>query len=632
MNINALSFYSLLIQMTDCGTSMCPVCPTTSGPCVGVLGGADPSQRTGALPDHTNKLWEYGNSNYMASLRKTDTENTCGDNTGLGLLNASGYCIPGSIGENNSTRRNSALTVGAQLDSTDHDTDNNKMSLDNFALSMADVFPITSLHKKWGAGGGDPPFNRGVNSKNVYIGGGTEKVTYTLSGVNVSMDQKVLYMEAHGDKYSGMVGGIGQGNGGAPRKKPKMCYNKTSKKFESADSAGNCADGSVDMPQCPNWTELTSTDGVGWNKRVGGCGTTRENFGPGVYNMLCYVPKTDDVSNGGRGYVFAIWPFHYEEIYSLNKSDPSDIKSQYRVDKTYPCFNQCDPPETVKSGHATCPFNGTNNCKDYGDLFSVINHEIDIEIPANSPQLDWEKDLTWGTMNCNTWDSDIDNYDADSGVFYTQVAAKQKDNKTFISDQSESSTSKDYHWYTIDWSVDNDDFTKNYVKFYFDDPFDPTGKTTINGKPLPMKPGGDPVHGTKRFVPTRAGRLNFGPWFGWWGYNGQQKGSVPNFDTAKVRMAHMSIIPQSDGKGGTTGFDFPQSYDQPGVSCDFANLYSKSGGNVPPPPDTPPEPITRKIPKGLKWWVWFLIILSIVLVIAGIIGVVFFIKKKKSRK
>ena len=101
------------------------------------------------------------------------------------------------------------------------------------------------------------------------------------------------------------------------------------------------------------------------------------------------VPKTADKDTDGRGYVFAMWPFHYSEIYT-SASGPT---SQYRDPSTFPCFKQTDggdgkPPP--------CPANT-------GDMMSVPNYEYDIEIPANSPQFatnhdQWKKHLTWSTM------------------------------------------------------------------------------------------------------------------------------------------------------------------------------------------------------------------------------------------
>ena len=40
-------------------------------------------------------------------------------------------------------------------------------------------------------------------------------------------------------------------------------------------------------------------------------------------------------------------------------------------------------------------------------------------------------------------------------------------------DDDDPSKTKDYHWFTIDWYVDDDNPENNYVAFYFDDPFDP---------------------------------------------------------------------------------------------------------------------------------------------------------------
>ena len=97
-------------------------------------------------------------------------------------------------------------------------------------------------------------------------------------------------------------------------------------------------------------------------------------------------------------------------------------------------------------------------------FFSVINHEIDIEIPTNSNSvdgpLDWKTEMTWDTMNCNTWVQDRNNYDLNTGAYYTQVG-KKAEKGTFISSDG------NYHWYTIDWYVDNNDFTKKLCCILF---------------------------------------------------------------------------------------------------------------------------------------------------------------------
>ena len=162
---------------------------------------------------------------------------------------------------------------------------------------------------------------------------------------------------------------------------------------------------------------------------------TRDNYGPGVYNILAYVPEgnsKDDIKNGnGVGYVFAIWPFHYEEIYDKAGVD-SQVRGKLAANSSQTDFvgyNSCDGDQcnnsytgceygvdgSIKCGSdftknndtsgiqgptsntpnsskfsssisSDCPSNNTTgygNCSN--DYYSVINHEIDIEIPNNSP-------------------------------------------------------------------------------------------------------------------------------------------------------------------------------------------------------------------------------------------------------
>ena len=624
-------------------------------------------------------------------------------------------------------------------------------------------FPIVALHKVWGSGtdpngcaerGCDvkdnPLNNRGVNGKCVYISKEKQSIRFpdpSTRGRYCSSSQRVLMMEAHGDLYAGDIGGLKKGgkdvdgransciirsepSEGVPGGRPRFATSYT----DCGDAAGTeCQMGEsvntdvgcrVDLPKCPNWVELTKeADGDGWNKRVGGCGATRDSYGPGVYNLLCYLPGTKNENDtlgkeisrklnrpAMRGYVFAIWPFHYEEIYARDATkNKGQTPGQYRLQRDFPCFNSCDGPEyceakrqpynftyMTKDNHPVagtfpCPQAGTvsnSECnpkdatcvkgsQDAGSLinmqewwgknlqvpkpsnseessniqscamaleaattgtscrvkekldreydsFSVINHEIDIEIPTNAPGLDWDRDMTWDTMNANLWLNDINNYDADTGAYYS-LAANRADNpdKPGVAFMSESpdddipSNTKDYHWFTIDWYVDDDNSENNYVAFYFDDPFDPYADeedqpVTINSDEygvikFPKEPSGRKlsntngsyglVHTSQRFVPTRGGRLNFGPWMAWWGYGGN-KGHTPAFNTAKIRLAHMSIIPYlKHPPGGTSrtaaqdctrescipsGYSFPQSFDQPdptnpdgGVLCDFVNLYMK---------------------------------------------------------
>ena len=584
----------------DCSTNqkswkMCDTCNGTNFPCVGVAGtsqaGLAPSQYGGE--DTTQDL--------MKRLRDTDVAGSdivCSGNGNLGWYTRSGGCGKPISSINNSKKmRKTPLTVGSEKAATSNGIIQGYKDWSTFALQ--------SLHKVWGSGGLKDPkdptqggkFNNGVNNQNVYISETQETVVFPKGDGTKSVNQGVMVLEAHGDKYTGEVPGL------------------TSKNTKSKTSG---------IPTCPQVTENAP------KTRVGGVACTREQFGPGVYNVLCYVPKTEDTSNGGRGYVFAVWPFHYEEVYSGGAhGEPTNdmTNSQARGDLSkaldstqFPCYNTCD----VADKPSTCPSstgcNSSNPSTRENDVYSDINHEIDIEIPCNSPQLNWKKDMTWDTMNCNTWVSDINNYDPKTGAYYTQVAVKAQKG-TFISEQPESSSQKDYHWYTLDWHVDNNDYTKNYVAFYFDDPFDPTKSAKYpDGDLLPSKPRNKPLYKTQRFIPTRAGRLNVGPWMGWWGYGGQSKGT-PNFDTAKVRLAQLSIIPSG------AGFDFPQNYDQHtphgDVECDFRDLYSVKGPGHHNPPSPGPIPDSG---KGDLLWLW--ILLGVLLALAIGVGIFLYYRKK----
>lgn len=581
----------------DCGQPMCNMCTKSSPsfPCVGVPGAADPLQ-TGSTtaPPPTDPIWTYGNKTYVPVLQKMDADATCSTG-GLGLYAQSGSCIAGSQGVNNANQTQKApLLVNSQ-------------TFTNF--TNATTFPLQALHKVWGDAANDQGVvaNRGVNSKNVYVSEVQENVTFNVGDTSYKNTQPVMIMEAHGDKYSGTVPGLMR-----DQKANAMCYNSDSKTF-SPGQGKTCSSG-IAMPQCTNWKEIDSSV-TGYNTRVGGVACTRNQYGPGVYNLLCYVPKTEDTSNDGRGYVFAIWPFHYEEVYNGGQ----------KVDDTkVPCFNQCDG---ATPSNLECP-SAPGSCST--DVFSAINHEIDIEIPSNSPQLDWKTQLTWNTMNANTWLNDIDRYTPVCGAYYTQVAIKNA-SRNFISDEPESSDQKDYHWYTIDWYVDPNNYSNNYVAFYFDDPWDPSGSTTITSfqQKLPTTPRGQPVFKTNRFVPTRSGRLNVGPWMGWWGY-GFHDNLTPQFDTAKVRLAQLSITPYAslwNANGKYLLNDFPQSYDQPGASCDFQDLAVPQPA---PPTPTPPTPTSNG--KGLPIWVIVVIVLGIIVLALISWAIADAVKRKKQAK
>lgn len=592
----------------DCGQAMCNICTATNPtfPCVGVIGAAaQPQTGQATPPPPTDPIWTYGNKNIVPYLWSVTTDPTkqCSNNSGLGLYDESGACIPAYGFNNANLTQKTPLLVDIN-------------SLKNVINGSMSNFPLQALHKIWGDEDGE--FNKGVNSKNVYINSNPENVIFRVGNTSYSQLQPVLVMEAHGDKYSGTVPGLKRGG-----KVDANCFKASTQSFYEG-SGKVCNPGDSVMPQCTNWVEFDATI-PDYNHRVGGVACTRGQYGPGVYNLLAYVPKTEDATTDGRGYVFAMWPFFYSEMYANGIQKVDDTKA--------PCFEECDGGKAIEP---TCPSNQPIPpppkqpiyCNPNVDLFSVVGGEIDIEVPCNSPQLDWKTQMTWDTMNCNTWLNDISNYDQNTGAYYSQVAVKNP-NGNFISNEPESSDQKDYHWYTLDWYVDpSGDLSKNYVAFYFDDPFDPSGTTPIGqSDKLPTAPSGKPVFKTNRFVPTRSGRLNFGPWFGWWGYNAKNNGT-PQFDTAKVRMAHLSIIPYAnlwDSSGKYLLPEFPQNYDQPGANCDFKDISQ-------PLPPTPGPPAPASNTKSFPIWAIVVIILGTVVLGLVIYAIVDSVHRKKKAK
>jgi len=265
--------------------------------------------------------------------------------------------------------------------------------------------------------------------------------------------------------------------------------------------------------------------------RVGACVATANQFGPGKYSVLARVPKTSWDATGGRGYVFAMWTFAYSENYNDYKSPPAGYGFGNNL-----AMHDSDPPTNV-NGKTPPALPSSQQGSQNDGWFSIINHEIDIEIPANSPQLagTWQDDLTWGTMNCNTWLSDIDVYSG-TDPYYTQAMVSKE---SFISESGE------FHLYEFEWYVNPDNPSESKVTWSFD---------------------GEEVYSTTRFVPFYAGRLVVGPWPGWWGSNKQS----PQFDYVDVDIASISIVPQTNPQ---VTLAIGQMYDQ-------ALVKSGEGGKV----------------------------------------------------
>jgi len=289
---------------------------------------------------------------------------------------------------------------------------------------------LTALHKKWGASGDWD--NNGVSKNNVHY---LDNEIVEYKGQRKT-GQTVFALDIHGDKYTGGVTGVKRG-----------------KQIPSKDK-----------PVCPNWVDSES------GKRCGACLATMDNYGPGRYSVLAMVPKTE--SPDTRGYVFAIWSYSYMEVYPPHKNSGIPPSSQY-IDKPVEfqvanCF-KCDPSDPscnreIQVDPSLCKdiprCTAPKGAESWWECFTNHNSEIDIEIPANSPQFKSEPiKLGWNTMNANTWIADNEMYGADDPAFYRQTQVTKNDG-LFISENGE------YHLYEYDWRQEPDGSYSVY--FYFD--------------------------------------------------------------------------------------------------------------------------------------------------------------------
>ena len=329
-------------------------------------------------------------------------------------------------------------------------------------------------------------------------------------------------------------------------------------------------------------------------RRVGACLVTADNFSSGLFEVYARVPPGNEYEYGGMGYTFASWTFHYSENYPMHMGANSDVDdpAKQRMDANL-------VSEPTKTPHQEHMFDGTNRfscglfsmncdsqaaqCNDFWKWcrvndgpFTVWNHEIDIEIPSNSARLpqvntsqppvagaSFPKDPTGGTctwmsdtINFNTWLSDDQDYwDASPyrniGVRRMNVTNDYKAplpspppsskgdptapitmSKSENADGSPVNTSfiatsrGDFHWYGFIWHSGSDNVRvpgvegtktmKPFIDFYVDRKF--------------------VQRVTDAFIPSRAGKLNIGPWFGWWG-------GKPNYDVSEVWIKYLNIVP-----------------------------------------------------------------------------------------
>jgi hypothetical protein len=305
--------------------------------------------------------------------------------------------------------------------------------------------------------------------------------------------------------------------------------------------------------------------------RVGGVFATRDMYGPGAFSVLinlapCAVPEGSpnvaagfprvspdgtvfpysgpDGLPGGRGPVFAMWTFGYNEGYQVpdttatqspdagfastcaNPSEPTTDRTGAACGlQQQPLLSQQRTNGVLGSGVVQFPqvpgLLSADNTADNG-FESTHNHEIDIEIPANSQQFQgaaMTSTLGWNTANFNTWLTDTDQYSAGATALYQQAQCTAPAGKYFaaVGPDDDQDT---YHLLTIVWHVAPDNSSAaSYVAFLVD---------------------GTEVYRTHQYVPRRSGRVLIGLWPAWWGTNYYPM----DHNQVYAKIARMEFVPQ----------------------------------------------------------------------------------------
>ena len=232
---------------------------------------------------------------------------------------------------------------------------------------------------------------------------------------------------------------------------------------------------------------------------------TAKLYASGSFSMRAKVPAK-------KGLVFSLWTFHYEEHFKDIENPDGTPDGQYVPDAT-------------------------------GDI-TVVNHEIDWEIPASCPSM-CPSDTNYcqgqfDTANLNTY-----LYSGNSAI--ANVCARAPKGKYFADDDN-------FHTYRFEWHAGNSDDPENTngctpkVNFFFDDEY----VTTVDV-----------------FVPSRGSRFVFGMWSGNHNWVGQ-----PDWTEAELLISEIKIEPFHNEI-----FDsmYPQNVDQ---ACLGKQLWVKE--DIPP--------------------------------------------------
>jgi hypothetical protein len=224
-------------------------------------------------------------------------------------------------------------------------------------------------------------------------------------------------------------------------------------------------------------------------KKCGAAIATTEYFASGKYEVTMKVAPN-------KGVCSAIWTFFYQEIETPN------------------------PP-----------------------YFSVINHEIDIEMPGRDNQND-RTNISFNKALCNTWIGE------NSGEYiakFTDLGFAQNDGN--------------FHKYTLEWHTN-----PKSVKFYVDDVLKQTNT---------------------EYVPTRSSRLWIAAWFP------NEWAGVPNFNVSELEISEVKITPYHE-----SGDEFmPESYRMEGWASDYEYPVLAGQTGTPAPTNTPtPTPTPTATP------------------------------------
>lgn len=377
-------------------------------------------------------------------------------------------------------------------------------------------------------------------------------------------------------------------------------------------------------------------------------------------------------ARGGRGYVFALWTFNYTEAYPAPNSPagqpwpygmvggPAATSAANAAGVTAPGGTQVEAGAAGITGTKLMNVDaaasvdwwatagqGTVAAGDSDDGFYTIhNHEIDIEIPANSAQaytgLPGDVGPGMNTANYNTWLTDIGDYDPGTGALYQQVQSTLPTGQ-FYAAVGPDDDDDTFHEYKFVWVVDPADAAAAETAANTPDAA-ASAATESAGTYVAFFLDGVEQWRTHRFVPRRSGRVIFGLWPGWWGTN---HGPM-SFNHVYAKIARVDFVPQVNAEGAwqaSAVTNAPQMYDQllptgRDIACGFETPIppsnrrgipvpwadGSSGSAFPASGFPPSKSATSHMPP---WWVWVLVGVAVVVIIGGVAGGV--LAKRKAR-